>query len=338
MTDQFTMESARNGESTPKFAVGRLGTAAIVVVAILGVALSEVVGTRVGRDPVDGIRVLTVLSLVLAGAFVYRMALQERFDKSATALRASLEDELALSKDTFIANVSHGLRTPLTGVVGFAHLLNSSPIADEQREAVDTIIAESAELSRMVDDLVTAAHMDSDLLTTNIEPIGVLGEVEKMCEFMDLLGAEVGFDVQDMDVMADREHFAQVLRNLVANAHRHGKTAVTVRGAAKSGVYFLHIVDQGPGVPKDLHSQMFTRFASSAFGGEFAGSVGLGLSVVAELTARMGGEVSYRRIRGETQFVLSVPVAYEQTREIRRVVREVGSHQVIATQLDAVPA
>ncbi len=327
-----------NSDSTPKFALGRLGTSVIVVVAILGVALSELVGTRVGRDPVDGLRVLTVLTLVLAGAFVYRMALQERFDTSAAALRKSLEDELAVSKDTFIANVSHGLRTPLTGVVGFAHILGDSPIAQEEREAVNTIIAESAELSRMVDDLVTAAQMDSDLLTTNIEPISVLAEVEKMCEFMDLLGAEVGFDIQDMDVMADREHFAQVLRNLVANAHRHGKTAVTVRGAAKSGVYFLHVVDQGPGVSSDLHSQMFTRFASSAFGGQFSGSVGLGLSVVAELTSRMGGEVSYRRIRGETQFVLSVPVAEEQTREIRRVVREVGSLQLTTTQLHSVPA
>ena len=327
-----------NTDSTPKFAVGRLGTAIIVVVAILGVALSEVVGTRVGRDPVDGLRVLTALTLVIAGAFVYRLALQERFDSSAAALRKALEDELAVSKDTFIANVSHGLRTPLTGVVGYAHLLKESPIAREEREAVDTIIAESAELSRMVDDLVTAAQIDADLLTTNIEPISVLAEAEKMCDFMDLLGAEVGFDIQDMDVMADREHFAQVLRNLVANAHRHGKTAVTVRGAAKSAVYFLHVVDQGPGVSSDFHSQMFTRFASSAFGGQFSGSVGLGLSVVAELTARMGGEVSYRRIRGETQFVLSVPVAEEQTREIRRVVREVGSHRDIATQLHSVPA
>jgi signal transduction histidine kinase len=332
------MEGAQKTDSTPKFAVGRLGTAAIVVAVILGVGLSELVGTRVGRDPVDGIRVLTVLTLVLTGAFVYRIALQERFDKSAAALRASLEDQLAVSKDTFIANVSHGLRTPLTGVVGFAHLLKDSPIASEEREAVEMIIAESAELSRMVDDLVTAAQMDADMLTTNIEPISVLAEVEKMCEFMDLLGAEVGFDIQEMDVMADREHFAQVLRNLVANAHRHGKTAVTVRGAAKNGVYFLHVVDQGPGVSSDNHSQLFTRFASSAFGGQFSGSVGLGLSVVAELTARMGGEISYRRIRGETQFVLSVPVAEEQPREARRVVREVGSHQSIAAQLQAVIA
>ena len=153
-----------------------------MVIAILGVALSEVVGTGVGRDPVDGLRVLVVLTLVLAGAFVHRMALQERFDPSSAALRKALEDELAVSKDTFIANVSHGLRTPLTGVVGYAHLRKDSPIAQEEREAVDAIIAESAELSRMVDDLVTSAQMDADMLTTNIEPVSAPAEAEKMFE------------------------------------------------------------------------------------------------------------------------------------------------------------
>lgn len=78
----------------------------------------------------------------------------------------------------FIANVSHGIRTPLTGVVGPAHLLGDTLNDAASQESVSVIIGESAKLSRMVDDLVTSAHLQIGALTVNIEPISMLVEVE----------------------------------------------------------------------------------------------------------------------------------------------------------------
>lgn len=292
----------------------------IVFGAFLIAVIAEFVGSRIGRD-IDLLRVVTVFALVLAFAATYRLTMQSRFEESASELKAHYEADLVRSKDMFIANVSHGIRTPLTGVVGFAHLLGDTLNDAAGQEAVKVIIGESAELSRMVDDLVTTAHLQTGALTVNIEPISMLAEVEKVRDFMDLLGAEVSIDIQDLDVLVDRESFAQVLRNLVANAHQHGKTAVTVRGAMSNGRYVCHVVDQGPGVPTDRHARLFDRFSSSTYGGKFTGSVGLGLSVASELMARIGGELSYRRIRGETHFVLSVPVAEAQTSSGKRIVR-----------------
>lgn len=285
------------------------------------VALAELFGTRFGREPLDAVRMLVVFALVTGAAALHGVYMRRIFTRRVGELEREYERSLSVSKDTFLANVSHGLRTPLTGIVGFAHLLRDASLAHEDRESVDMIIAESAELSRMVDDLVTAAQLDADAISVLIEPVSILEQVEKVCDFMELVGAEVGIDVQDLDVMVDPTHFNQVLRNLVTNAHRHGKPTITVRGTVANGRYVCHVVDQGPGVVADDQDRLFTRFSSSVFGSQFTGAVGLGLAVVAELTARMGCEISYRRIRGETQFVLSMPIAEHQRREMRRIVR-----------------
>lgn len=321
------METSATTPAAPGIALGRMRTSLIITAASTIVALSELVGTRLGRDPLDPLRMITVFALVIGAAALHGIFARRIFDEKSQEMEAFFERNLSRSKDTFIANVSHGLRTPLTGVVGFSHLLKESPLALEDRESVDMIIAESAELSRMVDDLVTAAQLDADAVSISVESVSMYEQVEKVCDFMDLIGAEIGIDLQDVDVMVDPTHFNQVLRNLLTNAHRHGKPTITVRGTVTKGKYVCHVVDQGPGVAPADQTRLFSRFSSSVFGSQFSGSVGLGLAVVAELTARMGCEISYRRIRGETQFVLSMPLAETQTREMKRIVRPASARR-----------
>lgn len=334
------MEANDPSPTAPGIALGRMRTSIVIAGAATIAAVTELVGTHLGRDPIDPLRMASVLGLAIAAAALHSLYLRRIFDESAGRMQDHFETSLAASKDNFIANVSHGLRTPLTGVVGFAHLLKDSRLDASARESVDMIIAESAELSRMVDDLVTAAQLDADAVPVRVEQASMLDEVEKVCDFMDLLGAEIGIDVQDVDVMVDSTHFNQVLRNLLTNAHRHGKPTITVRGTVANGKYVCHVVDQGPGVTSNDQSRLFTRFSSSVFGSQFTGSVGLGLAVAAELTAQMGCEISYRRIRGETQFVLSLPLAEHQSREMRRIVRPASARREaqVSPQLQAVSA
>ena len=289
--------------------MGRVRMWIVVLAAVAMAFLVEIVATRFGRRPIDLLRALTVFLLAGGAAWAHATSMSRLFDRTAVELMGFFEANLTRSKDTFIANVSHGLRTPLTGVVGFAHLLGDSPVGTQQREAADMIVSESAELSRMVDDLVVAAQLDAGAITVDLKPTSMLSQVEKVSEFMAMMGAEVGVDILEVDLLVDPERFGHILRNLVANAHRHGKPTITIRGVVAHGRYVVHVVDQGPGVSAKDQQQMFGRFSSSSFGSQFTGSVGLGLAVVAELSARIGCQVSYRRIRGETQFVLSVPLA-----------------------------
>lgn len=254
------------------------------------------------------LRLVSVFSVVLAGLMVHRWATERRVRSELAGARQTADEDLNRMKDQFIANVSHGLRTPLTGIVGFSHLLRESVRGSEARESVNMILGEAAELSRIIDDLLMAARLDADVLEIQVESVPLIPEVEEVISFMDLLGVRVAVDCDDAHVRVNPETFRQVLRNLLVNAHRHGRPQVTVRGRVQHGRYVCHVIDQGSGVSAEVQEQLFQRFAYRPTEG-VSGYVGLGLSIVQELCRRMGAEVAYRRIRGETHFVISLPLS-----------------------------
>lgn len=294
-------------------AVGRAADVALAAVAA-GAAVfvsspreltwSEVVDWQVAA------RFSVVFVILVMGLVAYHRIVERR---EATRIGRIATEELSRAKDQFIANVSHGLRTPLTGIVGFAHILESSVTNPAELEAVNTILGESAELGRIVDDLVVAARLDADSLTVQLEDVSFAEQLEPVLQYMDLIGAPVIVDCDEANVRVDPELFRQVLRNLLANAHRHGRPKVMVKGQIRHGRLVCHVVDNGSGVPADLQDKLFTRFPYRHLSG-VTGHVGLGLAIVQELCERMGCQVGYRRIRGQTHFLVSVPLASEQPR------------------------
>lgn len=317
----MVVEIPGSPSSAVPFSVERIHRLLVVVGAGAAVSVIEWVGALHRPYRFDPVRILVaLLATALLGAVSW-IVMRHHWGRRVEELHSSTEADLSRSKDTFIANVSHGLRTPLTAVVGFAGVLEEQTLPPDQDEAVKTIIAESAELSRMVDDLVVAAQIDAGVTAIALEPVSMLDAVERVISFMGLLGADVAIDLPDVEVLADRERLVHILRNLLTNAHRHGKPTITVRGHVSHGRYICHVVDQGPGVTASEREHLFTRFSSSTVGSRFNGSIGLGLAVVAELAERMGTQISYRRIRGETQFVLSMPLADESGAAGPRVIR-----------------
>lgn len=290
------------------------GIALSALGAIFSVAVAShrmTPGLGEGTEPVRFVLVLAILGLGMAA---YRRTLHRRLLVETARLNRESTDDLMWAKDQFIANVSHGLRTPLTGIVGFAHLLKESISHDEDTQSVDYILAESAELGRMVDDLLMSARIDAGTIEIKPENVWVSEQVERVNEFMELLGAHLTVDYQDVEVRVDPERFRQVLRNLLVNAYRHGKPDVAIKGQIRGDRYICTVIDRGPGVPTEVQQRLFTRFAYRP-GSGITGYIGLGLSVAGQLCKRMGCDISYRRSRGETHFVVSMPLA-ETTREV----------------------
>jgi|FLYL01.1.fsa_nt_gi signal transduction histidine kinase len=219
-------------------------------------------------------------------------------------------EELAHAKERLIANVSHGLRTPLTGIVGFAHVLSDRVRDPDDREACSAILSQAAELGRIVDDLVTSARVDAGLVDVNPVEVWISEQLDRVVEFLDLLGVPVNVDCEEALIRVDPEKFRQVLRNLVVNAHQHGRPQVRVEGGVRGDRYVLSVVDRGPGVPVELQPVMFERFPDRP-DRPIVGRVGLGLPVAQELCRMMDAEITYRRLNGETHFVLSVPLVAE---------------------------
>lgn len=256
-------------------------------------------------------RIVVAFLLPFASVLAYRTAVRRSHRRRQ--LRDALEHEraLVLARDELIANLSHELRTPLTGIVGFAQTAAMDPQLDaaELREMSGVIASEANELSRMVDDLITAARDDQDSLSIRLEPIDPVTELDTVLLASKLADQKVRTDLQPVLLVADRLRLRQIMRNLVSNAIKHGGPDVAVVGVVDGATYQIVVSDDGDGVPEQLADRMFQRFIHQGDAPITVGSVGLGLSIARRLADLMGGSMIYRRESGRTEFVLRLATA-----------------------------
>ena len=264
-------------------------------------------------------RFAVTLLIPAAALLVYRRIVQRQVRERQAQMEAKLqaERELGRAKDAFIAGLSHELRTPLTSIYGFSELLIEDGLVDPDMsmELIGLINHESAELSRMVDDLLTAARLDADALSYDLGPVAFADQLEAVVGPMTRSGAEITVTCPDTTVTADELRLRQVMRNLLSNAVRHGGPVIRVEAEELDGALVCRVIDNGAGVPSDFEDRLFERFIHDGREALLAGSVGLGLAIARSLTEAMEGSLSYERIQDETHFVLTLPLAPKETRQ-----------------------
>jgi len=221
------------------------------------------------------------------------------------------ERDVSRSKDAFIADVSHELRTPLTGIYGFASALDddAEALPPAARELVGLIVSESAELWRMVDDLVAAGRIDAGAIEYDIEPVELCPEIDEVVRPFRRRGVSVEVDDIAITAMADRMRLKQVLRNLVSNAAKHGGEEIAVTAYGRDGVAVIEVIDDGHGVAKDVEDRLFDRYIHSDGSAVLEGSVGLGLAIARSFVEGMGGALEYARADDLTIFEVTLPLA-----------------------------
>lgn len=247
---------------------------------------------------------LASFGLILAIAVGYSWAMDHVWRRTNRQARSAL----AAFKGDFVADISHELRTSLTGIVGFARLVDARLLGNDNAEAIRAVVSQSIELSRVVDDLVARARLDSGSLAFDKRPVPVLDGVRSAVDLVEVMGGDVEVQCQEADVVVDTDGFRHVLRNLLVNAHRHGLPPLSVRGRQFGDRYICQVVDGGPGVSWEAEQDMFGS-SRSEDDDPRPGAVGLGLAVAHDLAERMGCALSYRHLRGETHFVLTIPLS-----------------------------
>src|SRR5262249_49809829 len=220
-------------------------------------------------------------------------------DKSRLLEEARRKSEEAnRAKGEFLANVTHGVRTPLSAIIGMAGLVPASETARRIRVSAESLLA-------IIGDILDFSKIDSRKLTLAREPLalravlqGVIDTVQVTAEAKGLrLVLDVMADVPD-GVVGGALRLRQILVNLVGNAIKFTQTGeIRVRVDIASrlpGDICLHfaVIDTGIGIPRDKLELVFEAFAQAdgsstrRFGG-----TGLGLSISARLVELMGGDI-----------------------------------------------
>ena len=209
--------------------------------------------------------------------------------------RARLDRE----RSDLVATVAHELRSPLTGVKGFAQaLLNRwDKLNDDQRKLMlETVNADADRLVRLIAELLDVARIDTGRLPLYPRGSDAAALAQRV---VNSVGAgtsrviELSAPDHLPEIFADPDKFTQVLTNLVENGVRHGLGVVRVSlselpdDADHPGVRIC-VDDEGDGIAKEMRNRIFTKFWKHGA----SGGSGLGMYIVGGLTRAHGGFVT----------------------------------------------
>lgn len=240
-------------------------------------------------------------------------ALNRMLDNVSGALQARQESEMKVRQ--FVADASHELRTPLTAIRGYTDMLKmTESLSPQGTESLGRVESQSLRMSRLVEDLLTLARLDEGQ-PLKLGPVDLTQLVVETVTDQKVIAPDHRWrlDLPDepIEVKADGARLHQVMVNLLSNARKHTEAGTVVTaGVARSatGDAVITVTDDGPGVPAELQTKVFSRFtrADKARTGT-EGSTGLGLSIVQAIVEAHGGSVELSSRPGRTEFAVYLP-------------------------------
>lgn len=211
--------------------------------------------------------------------------------------RASAANGDVGSKASFLATVTHEMRTPLSGVIGTAELLLDTRLAPDQRTYAGAILKSAGAMLSLVDELLDNSRMELDRSSIEAASFDVAALVEEVAELLAPRAQAKGLDLATLvardapaEIVADRGRVRQILLNLAGNAIKFTETGgVGLRVERNAGRLRFVVTDTGPGFdPADTDRLFrdFERASTSAASGH-----GLGLAISRRLAEAMGGSL-----------------------------------------------
>lgn len=282
----------------------------LAVIGVLTLAAATVAALAVTRWVARPLRTLEAVTTALGhGALDTRVAVGDgppevqRLGAAVNEMAARLE-ALVGAQETFVADASHQLRTPLTSLRLRLELLEGSLGATADAAAggpdVAAALAEVTRMSRLVDGLLTLARAERTGASATAEVVDlhdVLADrLDAWRPVADDEGVTLELEASPTAALATADRLAQVVDNLLANAIEAAPdgSTVTLTAAVGSAGPELHVLDRGPGLPDAARERAFDRFWSGRRSARGLGGTGLGLAIVRKLVDADGGRVELR--------------------------------------------
>jgi signal transduction histidine kinase len=280
----------------PLFAAGRLGGALVFV--------------RFGGPSYTQAHCLTAELI----ARVASSLLESRDLLEARSQLESVQRQMRL-QDDFVSTISHELRTPLGFIKGYStSLLRQDTHWDEktQREFLSIIDEETDRLTRLIEDMLESARLQSQTVKFKFQPLRLDALVRdvttRVRAHLPELQVKLDFDVVP-PILGDSVQLSQVFENLFSNANKYAPgSLLTIHMRRMKGSLRVAFVDQGPGIPEEYLPFVFERFYRVPAESVATGT-GLGLYICKQIVLAHHGKIWAESMldRGTT-FFIELPV------------------------------
>jgi signal transduction histidine kinase len=320
----------------------------IMLGGIVAGLLAALIGAYLARGITRPLREITAaVTRIAGGDYAQRVRIRSQDEIGRLAIECNrmaetlerdvgeLKRQEQLRRD-LVANVSHDLSTPLTGIQGFTEALLDDVVKSDpdRRETYQTIYAEVLRLRRLVDDLKNLTQLEAGPMTVVTQPLSLGLLAQEILRVEQVEANERGvtllttIDESLPAVLVDGDRIGQVLFNLIDNALRytpHGGV-ITVSASVQESLVWVDVTDTGEGIAPEQLPFIFERFYRvDPSRSRRTGGGGLGLAIVKAIVEAHGGTVEARSISGAgTTMRFSLRVATTPTGAVAGK-REVGA-------------
>jgi len=235
--------------------------------------------------------------------------LMDSFNKMAREL--SLINMLS---NDFINNVSHEFKTPISSIQGFATVLLSTNLTDEQKEYAEIIAYESARLTRLTTNILNLTKLENQIIITDKEDFYVDEQIRHsyvlLQNELNEKNIEIDFDLSQVKYNGNPELIQQIWNNVIGNAIKFSKenSLITVSCHKKDSQAVVSIKDNGIGMSKETVNRVFDKFYQGDTSHSGQGN-GLGLSLVNRIIQLCRGKIEIRSDPGNgTEVIVCLPL------------------------------
>jgi signal transduction histidine kinase len=250
----------------------------------IGAALAPVESLRRGAEEITGAGRAARLPVPDGRDEIHRLAatLNDMLDR--------LEAGRARQRE-FVGDAAHELRSPLTNIRTQLEVALRLGDAAPWPKVAEDLLADTARLGRLVDDLLLLARSDESPRLDRLEPVelgALLREVAARYPTVRLEPAD-----GPLWTIGEPDALRRVVSNVLDNAVRHASTSVVLDAGPDGGDHVVTVADDGPGIPVEDRGRVFERFTRlDDARGRAVGGAGLGLAIVRELVRQHGGSVA----------------------------------------------
>ena len=273
--------------------------------------------------------IATLTTLIIMGVCLYafkRTYVRDRKELRERNKELEQEKQNAESTDqaktTFLATISHEMRTPLNGIVGMTELLSKTDINNEQKELIESLVYSSNILHGLISNVLDITTIEAGKLKLSMGSFAIKKELQGIWQvFKKKTSSNSNLEIKlDLDdqlpeyLTGDMARIRQVLVNLINNAIKFtykGSITLKVKVLGQTGdvasIQFS-IIDTGAGIPLEKQPHLFETFYKGTDTDGYEGT-GLGLSIVEKLVTLMGGSIKFESVPQEgSSFHFTLPL------------------------------